>query len=114
MSMLVLGDASKRVEAKLPKLYSTSIKSDIVQLAHHVANEMPTIYNTVKAKLAFAPTCVERLTSGNAANQATYARTMEIIRKYATNIYFSGSHDYTVGLAYRNGQITEVYSPKVR
>jgi glyoxylase-like metal-dependent hydrolase (beta-lactamase superfamily II) len=112
MSMIVLGDASKRVEGKMPKYYSNYIKADIVQLAHHAANELTDTYANIKAKYVFVPTCESRLTAGSASEDAKYARVMASVRKYAIKEYFGGSHKKTIGLAYRNGQITEVYPQK--
>ena len=111
MSMLILGDASDLTAQSMPTYYSDYLKSDIVQLAHHVANELPEVYEAVKAKYVFAPTCPERLTNGNAASDKKYARTMEIVRKYAMREFFSGSADKTVGLAYRDGEIKVVCEP---
>jgi beta-lactamase superfamily II metal-dependent hydrolase len=103
MSMIIMGDASYRAEAKLPEYYDSFIEADILQLAHHAANEMPNTYALIKATHAFIPTCIERL------NSAKYDRIIALIRKYATKEYYFGSHEKTVGLAYRNGQITEIY-----
>ncbi len=113
MSMVVTGDASARVEAKMPSYYSLGfLKSDIVQLAHHAANELPNTYALIQGKYIFVPGCPERLTNGSNADNAKYARVMASVRKYAIKEYFSGSHKKTIGLAYRNGQITEVYPQK--
>ncbi|MBE6576750.1 MAG: hypothetical protein E7653_01260 [Ruminococcaceae bacterium] len=113
MSMVITGDASSRVEAKMPQYYSTGfLKSDIIQLAHHGANELHNVYNLVRGKYAFIPGCVERLTAGNATDDARYERIMTTIRRYATKEYYSGSFRKTIGLAYRYGQITEIYSQK--
>ncbi len=105
MSMIIMGDASTLVEAKLPKYYTSYIKADIVQLAHHGANAMPNTYALIKATHIFVPTCIERTTG------PMYQEILASASKYAStsNIYYSGSFDKTVGLAYRNGQITKVY-----
>ncbi len=112
MSMIVTGDASNKAEAKIPQYYSSFLKSDIIQLAHHAANEMPNTYALVRGKYVFVPSCPERLTSGSATEDAKYARVMASVRQFSNKEYFSGSHKKTIGLAYRNGQITEVYPQK--
>ena len=73
--------------------------------------ELPDVYEAVKATYVFAPTCVERLTSGNDANDKVYANTMNIVRKYALREFFSGDSGKTVGIAYRDGKVVVVLEP---
>ncbi len=57
-SFLVLGDINKPSEAKLLHKYSAkTLKSTVMQVAHHLINNLPALYPVVAPEYALVPQC---------------------------------------------------------
>ncbi len=106
-TFLILGDAgNKRATPKLMKNWSSPyLRSDGVQLAHHVMNDVRSLYEIVQAPVVFVPQSKyginikdERVAIYNAAK--SYAR--------EDMIFFQ--NEETAGIAVVNGQWEKVYS----
>ena len=106
MSMFLWNDADTSTESVIMRAFTaTTLKSDIVQVAHHGFNKLTTALKAINAPIAFFPQA-EGGMHKNSSQQAIF----DIIDKYSDTMYFSGKHELTVGLAYRDGEIKAVYT----
>ena len=109
MTVLITGDVANLGGSRITELYRESLKSDIIQAAHHGGNLIPELYEEAKAKYVFVPT-----NHKNTLYKKYFQVRYLVFAKYSDAEYYSGTYDMTVGLAYRNGKIVEVHSPKIR
>lgn len=116
ISMLILGDSTGVSESAIMQMYSPeTLKCDILQIAHHGFNDLPTLYEAAEAKYAFVPQSYKYFT--DPSYKSVHASGMRAVKasliKLFDNdkIFFSGNATYTVGLAYRDGKITVVHAP---
>ena len=101
MSMISLGDANASVESKLRRIYTTvSLKSDIVQPAHHLINDVFAIYKEIQPTYALAPQ-----TYFKAPKAYFHSKLYDLVD--VKNCYFAGNE--TVGLGVENGKIKVIY-----
>jgi len=113
LSMLVLGDANSRTQSEMTKTFTgETFKSDILQAAHHMIYELPTIYNMTKPSIVYVPqnyTVAQNTEVEQMVNGTTYKQRLETLIKLVglENLYFGG--DETVGFASVDGKLTKVY-----
>lgn len=86
-SLMLLGDIKR--SDQLEKMYSSTLKSDMVQVAHHGYNKLQSLYKAIGAEYALCPNSEENagLSSGNSS------KFQDIIDAGATTSVFGG--DYT-------------------
>lgn len=86
-SLMLLGDITRSDE--LEKMYDTTLKSDMVQIAHHGYNKLQSLYQAIAAEYAICPNSEENagLQSGNSS------KFQDVIDAGATTSVFAG--DYT-------------------
>ena len=118
MSMLVLGDATSVNESYLVDAYSDStLKCDLLQVAHHGFNSLPKLYAKTGAEFALIPQSygyfAEPPTNAEPGQIAGISGVTKSLKSLVDNekIFFAGNQSYTVGLAYRDGAITVVKAP---
>lgn len=118
ISMLVLGDATSTNESFIVDNYSDStLKCDILQVAHHGFNSLPALYEKTEAEFAFIPQSygyfAEPPAGAEPAHIAGINGVTQSLKSLVDDdkIFFAGNRSYTVGLAYRNGAITVVKAP---
>ena len=111
MSMMILGDASQATESKIRRIYTeATLKSDIVQPAHHLIYAVFDIFNEIQPTYALVTQATEIMQSGSTLpGQGSYKdRYNKLINLVAReNCYFAGNE--TVGLAVVNGKIEVIY-----
>ncbi len=115
MSMMVLGDATSVNESFLVNAYSdATLKCDILQVAHHGFNDLPDLYAKADAKIAFIPQSYGYFFAPPSNAEPTHLAGMSGIKKSikalidSGKVYFAGNKDQTVGVAYRNGELTVI------
>ena len=115
MSMLVLGDSTKIGESFLVDTYSdVTLKCDILQVAHHGFNDLPTLYEKVAASIALIPQSYGYFMTPPSSAESTHKAGISGVKQSLSGliadgrVYFAGNAEQTVGLAYRNGGITVI------
>ena len=118
MSMLIVGDATSISEDEVMRMYSEeALRADIMQIAHHGFNSLPKLFEATQASYAFVPQSYGYFTDPPDYENGVHLSGMKGVKasliKLVDNdkIFFAGDETYTVGLAYRNGQITVVHAP---
>ncbi len=106
---LMLGDINKIGEAQLLKHYSEdTLKSDLVQAAHHLFNTLYYIYDVADPEYIVVPTRVESKTNHD---KMKYARL--VLTRTDDQVFFA-SDDGTHGFAVRDGKLTRIYHDILR
>ena len=115
MSMLVLGDATSVNESFLVSAYSdATLKCDILQVAHHGFNDLPTLYEKVDASYALIPQSYGYFMAPPSNAESTHKAGISGIKQSLAGliadgkVYFAGNKTKTVGFAYRDGSITVI------
>ena len=85
-----------------------SLKCDIVQLAHHVINDLSTIYNKNKAPVVLVPQ-----SPNGATLNSTRRAAMNAAKKYVQDDMLFYASEGTVGLQVIDGKITKVFTAPV-
>ena len=116
MDMLILGDAHSKVQEYLVKAYTAeTLGCDIIQVAHHAFNDLSSLYNVVKARIAFFPQSYGTFQYRVESWEKSVKKAIEeSIYPYADSnmIFFCGKFAYTVGLAVQNGEICVMRAPE--
>ena len=111
MSMMILGDIGQTAQARIKKYYSgETLKSDVVQPAHHLINNVFDIYNQIQPTYALVPQSYECSQSqANVSGEGTYISRYNKLISFVDreNCYFAGNE--TVGLAVIDGKIQVCY-----
>ena len=111
MSMIIMGDAGQRTESRLRRTYTeATLKSDIVQPAHHLIYDVMTIFKEIQPSFALVTQSVECMQSsstlpGQGSYKERYDKLMSLVPR--DHCYFAGNE--TVGLAVVNGEIQVIY-----
>lgn len=106
---LMLGDINKIGEAQLLKHYSEdTLKSDLVQAAHHLFNTLYYIYDVADPEYIVVPTRVESKTNHD---KMKYARL--VLTRSDDQVFFA-SDDGTHGFAVRDGKLSRIYHDILR
>ena len=111
MSMMILGDAGQATESRLRKNYTElTLKSDIVQPAHHLIYAVFNIYKEIQPTYALVTQATELMQSsstlpGQGSYKDRYNTLISLVDR--ENCYFAGNE--TVGLAVVNGKIEVIY-----
>ena len=110
MSMMILGDAGQRTESRLRRVFTeATLKSDIVQPAHHMIYDVFAIYKEIQPDFALVPQSYECSQSREKLEgQGSYKdRFDKLVSFVGDNRYFAGN--CTVGLAVIDGVIQKCY-----
>ena len=111
MSMMILGDIGQTAQARIKKYYSeATLKSDIVEPAHHLINNVFEIYNQIQPTFALVPQSYECSQSQtNVSGEGTYISRYNKLLTFVDreNCYFAGNE--TVGLAVIDGKVQVCY-----
>ena len=106
---LMLGDVNKIGEAQLLKHYSEdTLKSDLVQAAHHLFNTLYYIYDVAEPEYILVPTRVESKTNHD---KMKYARL--VLSRTDDQVFFA-SDEGTHGFAVKDGKLTRIYHDQLR
>ncbi|MBR5881792.1 MAG: hypothetical protein IKZ16_08885, partial [Clostridia bacterium] len=105
-SFLFLGDADKQaMNCMLANWSDAYLRSDGVQLAHHVMNDLSTLYHVVQASVLFVPQSQYGI---NVADKRMAA--FEAAKTYARTDMIFLQNEQTVGIAAVNGKWEKVYA----
>jgi glyoxylase-like metal-dependent hydrolase (beta-lactamase superfamily II) len=112
MSMIIMGDAGQRTESRMRKTFTAvTLKSDIVQPAHHLIYDVMTIFREIQPAFALVTQSVECMQSsstlpGQGSYKERYDKLMSLVPR--DHCYFAGNE--SVGLAVVNGKIEVIYN----
>ena len=105
-SIMFMGDA---VEGAMSYITMTwkgeTLRSDGIQLAHHVLNDLSILYHIVKAPVLLVPQSLHRIEEHSVAPKPYGAA-----KKYARQDMIFFQNTYTVGIAVVDGQWEKVYT----
>lgn len=107
---LLLGDVNRPAMDVIMKINSdATLRSDVVQLAHHVINNLEELYHVVKAPVVFVPQSPNGAVNGSARKKA-----LEAARSYliSEDMLFYASEG-TTGLSVVNGELRAVFTAPV-
>ncbi len=106
---LFLGDINNPAANVLMKNNSAAtLTCDIIQLAHHVINDLSTLYHITKAPAVLVP----QSPNGATLNQ-TRKNAMDAAKQYVTGDLLFYANQATVGLQVKNGAIAKVFQAPV-
>lgn len=107
---LLLGDVNRPAMEVIMKINSNAtLKSDILQLAHHVINNLEELYHVVQAPVVFAPQSPNGAINGSARKKALAAAKTYL---ESENMLFYASEG-TVGIAVEDTKIRAVFTAPV-
>lgn len=106
MTAVITGDITPLATPKLVEMHGESLKIDIIQAAHHGGNLTVEMYDAAKAKYVLVA-----MNHKNVIYNKYFQDRFFAFSKYSYREYYAGSYDMTVGLAYRDGKIVEVWPP---
>ena len=108
-TFMFYGDVNKpAMNVILANNSDKTLKCDIVQLAHHVINDLSKLYHKNQATVVLVPQ-----SPNGATLNATRRAAMDAAKKYATNGMIYYASESTVGLRVINGVITNVFTAPV-
>ncbi len=108
-SFMFLGDINRNaMKIIIANNSEETLKSDIVQLAHHVINNLTELYNIIQAPVLLIPQSPKGCTNGTTRKKA-YESAMKYMKD---DMYFYASEE-TVGLQVIDGKITKVFTAPV-
>ena len=108
-SFMVLGDINQpAMNIIIKNNAKETLKSDIVQLAHHVINDVSALYDVIQAPVALIP----QSPKGCTRNETRLAAYQAAMRYVEDDMYFYASEE-TAGIAVVDGKIAKVYSEEV-
>lgn len=84
-SLMLLGDIT--MSNRLEEMYTTTLKADMVQIAHHGYNDLPSLYTKIAAKYAVCP-------NSEANGQDNASKIQNVINAGATNVYYADKYTY--------------------
>lgn len=92
-TLMLLGDITK--SDQLEKMYTSTLKSDMVQVAHHGYNQLTSLYKAIAAQYAICPNSEENagLNSGNKQ------KLQDIIDAGASTAIFAGDYTYRLTMS---------------
>ncbi len=104
-----LGDINKPAMRILMENYSdASLKCDIIQLAHHMINDLRDLYNVTQAPVVLVPQ-----SPNGCIRTSTRKACFEIVKKYVKNDMLFYASEETTGLQVVDGEIKKVYTAPV-
>ena len=104
-TILFMGDAVEEAMGYLTMTWKgETLRSDGIQLAHHVLNDLSVLYHIVKAPMLLVPQSLHRIKEHKTA-PTPYAAA----KKYAEADMIFFQNEYTVGVAVVDGKWTKVY-----
>ena len=106
-TFLILGDASiKSAQRNLLANWSGEyLKSDGIQISHHVMDNITNLYNTVKAAVVFVPQ-----SRYNVELYSNRVAILEVAISHARSDMIFYQNEYTVGIAVVDGRWEKVYT----
>ena len=101
-TLMLLGDVAKGDQ--MEKMYSSALKSDMVQVAHHGYNRLQSLYKAIAAKCAICPNSEENagLSSGN------QQKFQDIIDAGATMSVFAGEYTQKITISGDNINVSQI------
>lgn len=104
-SALITGDIDTKAATLLMRNWSTvTLKVDVLQLAHHVLNDLSSLYTLLEARILLVPQSAYRI-----AEHSTAKPTFAVAERYADEGMIFFENVETVGLAVDGGKVTVVY-----
>ncbi len=104
-TILFMGDAQELAMSYITMTWTgESLRSDGIQLAHHVLNDLSLLYHVVKAPVVLIPQSLHRIKE-HKVSPTPYAAA----KKYARQDMIFFQNEYTVGIAVVNGRWEKVY-----
>ncbi len=108
-SIMFLGDINKpAMNVIIANNKAESLKCDIVQLAHHVINDLSKLYNITQAPVVLVPQSPNGAVLNNTRKAA-----MDAAKKYLKNDMLFYASLETTGLAVQNGEVVKVFEAPV-
>ena len=103
------GDIDNKAASTILKNWSAEcLKVDILQLAHHVLNDLSAFYHTVQAPILLVPQSLHRI-----QEHKTAPKTYQAVTPYIKNNMCYFQNENTVGLSVVDGEIKLVYTKPV-
>lgn len=107
-SFLILGDICFIPEEYMTTVFSDStLKCDVIQMAHHCINPLSKIYAAANAQITFIPQHENAVRTHPVINRAFCAA-----EPFIKTAYYSGNYDTTVGAVAENGKTNAFYPCK--
>ena len=105
-TILFMGDAQETAMSFLTMTWTgESLRSDGIQLAHHVLNDLSLLYHIVKAPVVLIPQSLHRIEEHKVSPKPYGAA-----KKYARQDMIFFQNTYTVGIAVVDGRWEKVYT----
>ena len=106
MRVMILGDISELAEERIVGYYtSETLRSDIVQVAHHNFNHLVKIYEPICAPIA----CFTQTLEGTRKNESTRSNAKPVLET-SKEFYYNGDITKTVGFAMVDGKVAKTFS----
>lgn len=103
-SAIFLGDADTEAEAAMLVRYGArTLRSDIVQVAHHGYNQIQGLYDLIQGDIALVSNSEYHILNNNYTTYLMYS-------KYASSVLYAD--DVTWELRFENGEITQTSHPR--
>ncbi|MGM9642181.1 MAG: hypothetical protein ACI3XI_03115 [Eubacteriales bacterium] len=103
--LLFLGDVNKpAMEILIANNSAETIKSDVIQLAHHVLNDLSKLYDITRASVVFSPQSYY-----GATLNSTRKKTLETALKYVEDDMIFYANVATYGVEFKDGKFQKVY-----
>lgn len=108
-TFMMLGDINRPAMSVIMSYYtSATLKCDIVQLAHHVINDVSELYNVIKATVMFVPQSPK-----GAILNATRQRSFDAAKQYIKNDMYYYANKGTYGISAVNGSLSLTFTDRV-
>ncbi len=109
-TFLFLGDINKpAMKVLMENNQNLSLKCDVIQLAHHVVNDLSSLYNIARASVAFVPQ-----SEYTATKNSTMRNTLNAALKYVTDDNAFYANEETVGIEVKAGKLQVTYKNTVK
>ncbi|MBQ5649458.1 MAG: hypothetical protein IIV03_04905, partial [Clostridia bacterium] len=104
-NILITGDINKPAQAVIVRNQRKLLEAaDAVQTAHHLLNDIRTLYSIVKAEHVFVTAPSSRLTEKD-----LYKQLHSVLKQYAGNAIYCQC-DATMGFEVRDGKLVKIYT----
>ena len=104
-NILITGDINKPAQAVIVRNQRKLLEAaDAVQTAHHLLNDIRTLYSIVKAEHVFVTAPSSRLTEKD-----LYKQLHSVLKQYAGDAIYCQC-DATTGFEVKNGKLVKIYT----
>ncbi len=105
-TLLLLGDIDCNAGYVIFKNHSAeALKCDVLQMSHHVLNDLSGIYDKAQATVILIPQSLHRMMQ-HSVSPTAYATVL----KYASKSMCFFQNEYTVGIGAPNGELKKIYT----